>query len=233
VDLPADVIICRHVIEHISKPVELLTTIRLALARSPNARLFFETPNIDWILRRQVIWDVFYEHCSYFTPASLTTAFEVAGFHVDKVTSTFEGQYLWVAVSNRAPSSISKNPADTVKLAEQFAQAYRTRVEQWTTKIQSLITKHRVALWGAGAKGVTFANLIDPRQEYFAGVVDLNSSKQGGYLPGTGHPVLSPEQIRDYGIDCILVLNPNYFDEIQSLVTGNGLTLTVINMDVE
>lgn len=90
-DIHADVIVCRHVIEHVPDPLNLLRTIRQALIHSPQARVFFETPSVEYILRNQVIWDFFYEHCSYFTAQSLTTAFETSGVHVDNVSHIFGG----------------------------------------------------------------------------------------------------------------------------------------------
>ena len=67
-DIRADVVISRHVIEHVPDPVALLKTVRLALVGSPHARVYFETPDVTWILKNRVIWDLFYEHCSLFTP---------------------------------------------------------------------------------------------------------------------------------------------------------------------
>src|SRR5258708_30383025 len=121
-DTPADVIICRHVIEHLADPVRLLRTIRAALVNSPQARLFFETPDLEWILRRQVIWDLFYEHCSYFTRESLTTAFERAGFSVETVVPQFGGQYLWLEAVNRPPQHISKYSEGIASRVKEFAQ---------------------------------------------------------------------------------------------------------------
>ena len=43
-----------------------------------------------------MIWDFFYEHCSYFNAQSLQTAFEVAGFHVKRVAHVFGEQYVWL-----------------------------------------------------------------------------------------------------------------------------------------
>lgn len=42
VHIKADVVICLHVIEHISEPLVLLKTIRKALIHSPNARVFLK-----------------------------------------------------------------------------------------------------------------------------------------------------------------------------------------------
>ncbi len=71
----ADIVICRHVIEHIQQPLALLQKVRRALADTPQARVFFETPCVEWILDQQVTWDFFYEHCSLFSRSSLTRAF--------------------------------------------------------------------------------------------------------------------------------------------------------------
>src|SRR5213078_3046347 len=96
VGLPADVVVCRHVIEHIPRPLDLLRAVRQAVAARPHARVCFETPCVEWVLRNQVVWDFFYEHCSLFSAASLATAFRAAGFEVTDVRHVFHGQYLWL-----------------------------------------------------------------------------------------------------------------------------------------
>src|SRR5437764_687990 len=64
-----------------------------------DGRVYFETPDVTWILRNQVIWDFFYEHCSLFAPGSLSTAFAAAGFRVSAVRRVFCDQYLWIEAS--------------------------------------------------------------------------------------------------------------------------------------
>ncbi len=93
---PADVVVCRHVIEHVADPLALLRAVRAALRERPQARVFFETPCVRWILRNQVLWDFFYEHCSLFSAASLRSAFERTGFEVLQVRPVFGDQYLWL-----------------------------------------------------------------------------------------------------------------------------------------
>src|SRR5687767_4768956 len=67
--VPADVALCRHVIEHVADPLALLRTVRVAAG--DQSRVFFETPCVDWVFRNRVPWDLFYEHCSLFTAHSL------------------------------------------------------------------------------------------------------------------------------------------------------------------
>lgn len=152
-EIPADVVVCRHVIEHVQSPLSLLCTIRRALVNSPHARVFFETPCVKWILKNQVLWDFFYEHCSYFTAESLTTAFESSGFRVEKIQHVFEGQYLWLeaSISTEKPV-ITKNPDSIPHMAEQFAASESNLKRNWKSKIKKLATKGKVAIWGGGCE---------------------------------------------------------------------------------
>jgi hypothetical protein len=199
------------------------------LVHSPQARVFFETPCVEWILRNQVIWDFFYEHCSYFTAKSLTTAFEAAGFQVESVRHIFEGQYLWLEATIPVEKpAITKNPTSIAVLANQFAASEQKLKEDWETKIQELATKGKVALWGAGAKGVTFANLIDPERQWIDCIIDLNPKKQGNYIPGTGHPIVSYQEIASRGITAAVLMNPNYYAENLALLSEANLPINLV-----
>jgi len=228
-NIHADVVVCRHVIEHIPDPLSLLFSVRQALVHSPNARVFFETPCVEWILRNQVIWDFFYEHCSYFTAESLATAFEVSGFQVKSVDHIFQGQYLWLeATIPSAEPAVTKKPAFISTLAKQFATSERELINKWEIKIQKLANQGKVALWGAGAKGVTFANLIDPDLKWIDCIIDLNPNKQGKYIPGAAHPIVSYQDIANRGITTAILMNPNYYQENLVLLKASNLNIDLL-----
>ncbi|EDN71407.1 NDP-hexose methyltransferase protein [Beggiatoa sp. PS] len=228
-DIAADVVICRHVIEHVPSPIELLTAVRKALEQSPHARVFFETPCVEWILRNQVIWDFFYEHCSLFSKASLTTAFERAGFQVDKVQHIFKSQYLWLEASlPNKPLKITKNSGEMSQLAEQFTVSEQKLKTAWPHKIQSLLTKGKIAVWGAGAKGITFVNLIDPFGQILDCIVDLNPNKQGCYAPGTAHPIVNYQELQKRGVTHAILMNPNYRDENMGLLSNAKIQVELV-----
>jgi hypothetical protein len=228
--IAADAVVCRHVIEHVAEPLELLGAVRAALADSPRARVFFETPCLEWILRNHVIWDFFYEHCSYFTAASLREAFRRSGFRVEKIAHVFSGQYLWLEAS--IGDDIEAPPRDAIALTA-LAQAYSAQeahvFESWNARVRDLRREGAVAVWGAGAKGVTFVNLLDPRCEIVDCVVDLNPAKQGRFLPGSGHPIVSFQALKDRGIRSAVLMNPNYRNENLSLLRGANLDVDLID----
>jgi SAM-dependent methyltransferase len=216
-NLVTDSVVCRHVIEHIPEPIQMLTSIRRAMENSQHAMVFFETPDIEWILKNNVVWDFFYEHCSYFSRESIRTAFEKAGFSVDKVTPVFGNQYLWLEARPASTLRSSKPQGGAIlELAEKFERSNKKLNDQWAQELQKLQKQGPVALWGAGAKGVTFSNLFDPHLENITCVVDINPNKQGKFLPGTGHPIISPFDLPKYNARTLILINPNYRREVES-----------------
>lgn len=230
-DLPADVVVCRHVIEHVPDPLNLLAAIRETLSRSPRPRLFVEAPCTEWILQHVAFWDVFYEHCSYFTARSLAGCLELAGFQVQNVRHVFGGQYL-SAEASLAPGDstpVSLQTGNLASLFEQFGASERELIEMWRTKLHQLGRTGRVALWGAGAKGSTLANLVDPARELIVCVVDLNPRKQGRFVPGTGHPIVGYTQLPKHQVRSAIVINPNYLEEILAMVRTAHLTVDLVD----
>ena len=228
-DMPADVVVCRHVIEHVPQPLELLGAVRRALGNAHSPRIYFETPCVEWILRNRVIWDFFYEHCSLFTVSSLKTAFERAGFAVRRVQHVFGGQYLWLEAGLADKSGeISADAGGIPVLGQQFSIAEEQLRVEWRARIMRLADAGKVAIWGAGAKGTTFAHLVDPESSLIDCVVDLNPNKQGKFVPGTGHPIVGVETLATRGVRTAILMNPNYREENEALLAATGISIQLI-----
>ena len=240
-DIPADVVIARHVIEHVPHPVALLRDIQDATIN----QIYLETPCLRWIFCNEVVWDLFYEHCSLFTVESLSRACEQAGVCVTGSRHVFGGQYLWLEARTRASrlttrrrsllsgdDVVSSQPIGDPIIAQAMAygEAERRWVGRWQSIVAQLAEHGGVCLWGAGAKGVTFTNLVDPTGALIDCVVDLNPAKQSGFLPGTGHEIVSPDELRDRKVTTTLVLNPNYTAEIGCLLAQIAPQIAVVDL---
>lgn len=224
-----DTVISRHVIEHISKPVDFLKSIKDAFPNNFKIKFFFETPTIEWILKNNVFWDFFYEHCSYFTAESLVTCFEKAGFHVNNIKHVFNGQYLWLeAILPNVKPIINKKPKNILKLTKEFSINEQDSILKWRKKVTDLKNNGKVAIWGAGAKGVTFVNLIDPEKKLIDFIIDVNPKKQHKFLPGTGHPIIDYTEICEKKINNAILMNPNYFEEILLLLEKKQIKINLI-----
>jgi len=228
-----DMVICRHVIEHISHPTEFLKTVKAALGQHSHARLFFETPSLEWILKNGVIWDFFYEHCSYFTRDSLVKAFELAGFHVAQVTEQFQGQYLWLVASVQNDSAQEIRSASNIEpMIGAYVKEEHDRLSKWTQLIQARRSDGKVAVWGAAAKGTTFVNLIDSKCSLIDSVIDINPNKQSKFIAGTGHPIVSYKDLVSRGVETVILMNPNYRKENEDLLRTSGIKMNIISEEV-
>ncbi len=215
-----NLVVSRHTIEHVPDPVGFLTAIREALGEASQARLFVETPCVDWIFERQAMQDFFYEHCSLFTAGSLALALRTAGFHAPQVSHVFGSQYLWAEASITGEDDPAAQPASA--LDTDLEGAHERFAARWRDAVRTAAAEGPVALWGAGAKGVTFALMVDPDRQVLDHVVDINPGKQGRFFPTSALPVLSPEASAARGPKTIFVMNPNYLDEIAADLATRG-----------
>jgi SAM-dependent methyltransferase len=227
-DVRPDFVSCRHVLEHINEPIDFLRTLRSHPGISPETVMYFEVPNALYTLRDLGIWDLIYEHVSYFTPDSLRAAFELAGFDVLAIGSSFGEQYLYIEAkpARQAPVRTSTAAATLRTLVDDFGRAYADKVSRWNGFLAQNDPAH-VAVWGAGSKGVTFVNALQAGPN-IAALVDVSPYKQGRFAPRTGTAVLAPEQLTSLSIRSLIVMNPLYRDEIKAATEALGLTPAIL-----
>ena len=105
-----------------------------------------------------------------------------------------------------------------------FVTNYNTKVEYWRHVFDSLRTSgNQAAVWGGGSKGTMFLNTVKPGDSV-ACMVDINPRKQGMFVAGAGHPVVSPDQLRAENVSTVIIMNAIYRDEIQKQLGGLGLS---------
>jgi len=223
----SDFICCRQVLEHIQYPCDFLIDLRKMIGDNRTI-VFFEVPNVDYTLKDLGIWDLIYEHRSFFSKNSLANLFNSCGFSIINLTETYKNQFLCIeAVPDKFPShpNIECTASLTKKSdVRKFTEIFWSTIEAWKEKVKIFERSgQRAVLWGAGSKGVTFLNLIGGK-DHIESVIDINPRKQGKYIPGTGQKILSPEFLREYRPDVVIVMNPIYKNEIQEILTNLGLS---------
>jgi SAM-dependent methyltransferase len=214
--LPGDInlVVSRHTIEHIPAPRPFIEAIA-NYVRERRLPLFLETPDVSWILENNAFEDFFYEHCSLFSPRSMQVLLAAYGLKA-KVEAVYGGQYMWVEAEDAGSADIDLPPADAD--AGRAARGVAEALRYWQGKVSDLGRNGPVAVWGGASKGVTFSLLID-------GVdcaIDLNRSKQGCFMPVSAVPILSPEDALARGVRSIIVMNPNYRNEIRRQLDSMG-----------
>ncbi|MCD4743174.1 MAG: methyltransferase domain-containing protein [Desulfobacteraceae bacterium] len=211
--LDADLIILRHTLEHIQEPLQFLHTI--SNSAKTDAKIFIEVPSFEWIVNQKAFWDIFHEHCNYFTVKSIANLFQNS-----EQGLLFNDQYMYLIADLKdlrkqiMPSEISSPDFEISKMIDLY-EFYR-----------EFIRNHPgIMVWGAGAKGVTFVNLTDPKREYITNLVDISPAKQGRYIARAGHRIISPAQLAEARAGEILVMNENYYHEIGNQVKETRIKL--------
>lgn len=227
----ADFVCCRHVLEHLPEPMDLLRQLHKSMAMRPGAVVFFEVPNGLFTLDRLGIWDIIHEHVSYFMPSSLVRAFKDAGFTVCSLGSAFDDQYLWVEAraGKPAPDDPPKPPPDNLFCS--FGARFNEKVVGWRGLVDiARSDQRRIVIWGAGAKGVMFLNLL----EVSAGsgidcVIDINPRKQGHFVPLMGQKIAGPDYLLQNRPDLVIVMNPEYEGEIRETIKKMDIDCEVMS----
>ena len=82
--LYADVILCRHTLEHISSVATFIRSIREMIGACDDVWVVFETPDAKRVLAEGAFWDVYYEHCSYFSAGTHARLFRQERFDLSE-----------------------------------------------------------------------------------------------------------------------------------------------------
>jgi len=229
----ADVVLCRHTLEHIPEVESFIRTIRESIDDRHDTLIVFETPDAMRVLSEGAFWDIYYEHCCYFSAGSHARLFRREGFDVTGLSVVYNNQYI---VQYARPAAAPTQPRFSVEfdlpMMSALAAAFPSRVNDVKTAWQSHIAQavaqgNRIVLWGGGSKGVSFLTTLGLDEE-IAAVVDVNPYKQGKFMPGTGHEVVAPAALDAIRPDIVILMNPIYAREVQSQLDALGTKASLL-----
>lgn len=225
-----DVICSRHVLEHLEEPAPLLRSLREWHKDRPGTIGYFEVPNGDFCLKPQGIWDLIYEHVSYFTPRSLSYLLRSCGYRVLDMGLAFDEQFLWADVALEGDAMAGADTSERAVSAETVRDGYDSMIDTCREQIEAFAAQGRkMALWGAGSKGVTFLNVADS-DKAIATVVDINPRKQSQHVALTGQKVVAPEALGSIRPDVIFVMNSLYMNEIAATLSRLGVQAELVSV---
>jgi len=228
-----DLACCRHTLEHIHNTAEFVSSVRRAIGNRLDTIVFFEVPDVTRILRELAFWDIYYEHCSYFSPGSFARLFRSCKFEVIDLSRAFGDQYLLIEARpvNEASGKVHELEESVEEMAKDvkyFAAHCREKLDRWKNYLQQIYAEgKRTVVWGSGSKCVSFMTTLSVKDaiEY---VIDINPYRHGKFLPGAGKKIMPPEFLKEYKPDVTIVMNPIYCDEIRQMLDDMEVTTRVI-----
>ncbi|MDB5375535.1 MAG: C-methyltransferase, partial [Belnapia sp.] len=208
-------------------------TAKVARNSPPGMQLFIQIPDCERIFSEGAFEDIYYEHCNYFTEASLVGLFARHGFAVEAVSREYAGQYLTMLARFTGTRSAGVDADEIARLramVQRFGAIHAERVAGWRQLVRARQAAcKRVVLWGSGSKGVTFLGALG-EGDGVSHVVDINPHRQGHYMVGTGHPIVAPEALVALQPATVIVMNAVYRAEVAAQLAGLGLDPELLSL---
>ena len=228
-----DLVCCRHTLEHVHATREFLAELRAGIGARRDVVVVFELPDVLRVLREGAFWDIYYEHCSYFSPAALEAVFAASGFRVTELWLEYDGQYLLIAAQPAEGPAPPRRPLDgavseQAALVTAFERGVAAAIARWRQLLAAPPAGGGcTVIWGAGSKGVAFLTTLGAGSVVEA-AVDVNPFKQGRFMPGTGQRVLAPAELAALSPGRVIVMNPVYVPEIGAQLRSLGVAAELL-----
>ena len=219
--IKADLVVLRHVLEHIQSPHNFLNMLKDIFG---NTKVYIEVPNYSWITKNKTFFDITFEHVNYFTQKSLRNLF---GEEEVQQGLIFDDQYQYIIADL---SNINTEFENLYNLGKWEFLSFRDIFPNFENKIENLeqsACQRPIYVWGAGTKGCLFlahCKNMGRLIKSVKGVVDQNPTKNGKFLPGSSVPIQSENEfLKSMPDDAfIIVANPAYKREIELKITQAG-----------
>lgn len=221
----ADVIHGNNVLAHVADTNGIVAGIAALL--KDDGVTSIEVPYVRPLIDENEFDTIYHEHLCYFSVTALDNLFKRHGLYInDIVELDIHGGSLRIhaqKLENRQDGFKRLLEAEQRDGVDRFDyyKDFGDRVVLTREKLQSLLTDlkgqgHRIAGYGAAAKGATLINYVGIGPEMVEYVCDRNHHKQGRFMPGRHIPITKPERLMEDKPDYVLLLPWNFAEEILS-----------------
>jgi SAM-dependent methyltransferase len=220
----ANIVHAHNVFAHVPDPNKFVAGIKQVL--KPDGIAVVEAPYVRELIAKLEFDTIYHEHFSYYSLSSVEALCRGHGLMIcDVELLPIHGGSLrlFVAHAGRRASArvielLAKEKSKGL-LTFDYYRDFAARVVCLKQQLLGLLQRlkaegHRIAAYGASAKGSTLMNAfgIDGRLIDF--VVDRSHLKQGRFTPGNHLPILPPQALLERRSDYVLLLTWNFAAEI-------------------
>ncbi len=194
-ELAPDLVISRHVLEHLHSPLAFLQRIAFAAARLGREQLaYFEVPCVDRALATGRTVDFYYEHNSQFSSQSFRKMLSRCGATLNCVGHGYGGEVIFGYVTLGGQQRRLRIADE----AREFLAAAEAGLDRIPAQLDEMARSGaRIAIWGGTGKSAAFINRYGLDRMRFPIVVDSDFAKVGTFVPGTGQEIRSRDWLKE------------------------------------
>jgi SAM-dependent methyltransferase len=226
-DKLSDLIIGNNVLAHVPNLNDFVEGLKILLKSTGIITLEF--PHILQLIEKNQFDTIYHEHFSYLSLNTIKRIFEfhnIIIFDVEEIPTHGGSLRIYAKHKINKNFEIKNSVNDLLEKEKDFGLLNLSFYLEFSRKVE-LVKKElieffnntkqngkKIVCYGAAAKGNTLLNYCGIGKENIEYVVDINSYKQGLYLPGSHLHIKKPEEIKKDKPDFILILPWNIKEEI-------------------
>jgi SAM-dependent methyltransferase len=223
----SDLIIGNNVLAHVPNLNDFVEGLKILLKSTGIITLEF--PHILQLIEKNQFDTIYHEHFSYLSLSTVKQIFEfhnIIIFDVEEIPTHGGSLRIYAKHKINKNFEIKNSVNDLLEKEKEFGLLNLSFYLEFSKKVE-LVKKElieffnntkqngkKIVCYGAAAKGNTLLNYCGIGKENIEYVVDINSYKQGLYLPGSHLHIKKPEEIKKDKPDFILILPWNIKEEI-------------------
>jgi hypothetical protein len=216
-----DLVVIRHVLEHLAEPADLLDNLAWGAAQIDKpCRLCAEAPCIDRVFDADRLTDFYFEHASHFTTQSFAKLMQRAG-EVERLDHGYDGEVVSAIVRLSVPHTYQERAKASARFA---AQAPNSRANVAAQLDLLAASNKRVVIWGGTGKAAAFIHQFGADAERFPLVVDSDRDKVGSFVPGSGQQIVFRDVLKDMPVDVIIIPTQWRARDIVAEMKREGIT---------
>ena len=223
----ADLLLGNNVLAHVPDIVDFVAGMKMAL--KSDGVITMEFPHLMQLVDNNQFDTIYHEHFSYLSFYTVNQIFSSQAlelFDVEELPTHGGSLRIYAKHKEDKSKEVSRNVE--ALLQKEFAKgmttlAYYDNFQKKALQIkfaftsfltQQKLLNHKIAGYGAAAKGNTLLNYCGIKNDQIDYVVDANPHKQNKWLPGSHIKVVDESYLRETKPDYVVIFPWNLKDEI-------------------
>lgn len=221
-----DLIICRHLVEHIKECQSFVSGLKQNL--SPSGIIALEVPNVEYYINSKSAETMFLQHYHYFSFYSIGRLLSINGFRIIKKVNQSSDMIIFAEQKKHKTFFVPKSWYIKCKNFKRKIAKKNVQIEKLLKKT---IFKYKKGLcWGAGGYAYQLFHNFPFIEKHIDYIIDRDHRKWGRSFVNSNIQIKSPESIKFGNYNFVIICSSMFAETIKKdLITKKfkGKVITI------